>query len=172
MPAAGELRISDAERDQISAVLEQHEAEGRLTIDELEQRVGVLLEAKTRAQAAAVVADLPPVLELPNWLSDAASVAELAPTTPPREDRAAERRREKLRADENAIGHTFQATRRAINTRLEAASAAGKTDEVADLAELLREAQSLEASAREAVGAGDRSEVQNLLARMRRLAEP
>jgi pimeloyl-ACP methyl ester carboxylesterase len=63
-------------------------AEGRLTADELDQRVGQLLEARTRAQAAAVMAGLPALDEperphhfhvghehddsvaaLPSWLS-------------------------------------------------------------------------------------------------------
>jgi hypothetical protein len=198
------FRISDSDRDQISAVLGQHEAEGRLTVEELDQRLGILYAAKTREQAAAVVADLPPLAAtetrghlhlghehsdetpaLPQWLTAqdpassegpaqaaAANVPGPATAPPAREDRAADRRREKLRRDENAIGHTFQATRRAINTQLETANAAGRSDEVADLKERLRAAQRLAGSARQAVGAGDRAEVQNLLARLRGLAEP
>jgi hypothetical protein len=197
------LRISDSDRDQISAVLGQHEAEGRLTVDELEQRLGVLFAAKTREQAAAVVADLPPLAGigtrrhlhlghedddetalLPEWLTDGDLTAHGTPeqaavpdvtgpeaATPPREDRAAQRRREKLRRDENAIGHTFQATRRVITAKLQTATTAGDSEEVAQLKERLGEAQKLAASARDAVGAGDRAEVQNLLASLRRLAD-
>ena len=58
-PAPGGLLISDADRDQLSAVLSEHMVEGRLTADELDQRVGQLLESRTRAQAAAVMAGLP-----------------------------------------------------------------------------------------------------------------
>ena len=58
------LLISDADRDQISAVLGEHMAEGRLTADELDQRVGRLFECRTRGQAAAVMAGLP-ALEAP-----------------------------------------------------------------------------------------------------------
>ncbi len=58
-PEPGEWLISDADRDQISAVLSQHMAEGRLTVDELDQRVGRLYESRTREQAAEVIADLP-----------------------------------------------------------------------------------------------------------------
>src|SRR5947209_17181071 len=58
---AGELRIGDSDRDQISDVLSEHVAEGRLTIDELDQRLGILYAARTRSQAAAVLADLPPL---------------------------------------------------------------------------------------------------------------
>jgi hypothetical protein len=200
--AAGHLRISDSDRDQISAVLGQHEAEGRLTVEELDQRLGVLYAAKTREQAAAVVADLPPLAAteprghlhlgrehsedtpaLPEWLAAEDPAGSKAPAevagpnvpapgtaTPPREDRAAERRREKLRRDENAIGHTFQATRRALNARLETANAAGRPDEVADLKQRLGEAQTLATSARQAVAAGDSAQVQQLLARLRGLA--
>src|SRR6516225_5797423 len=87
-----EFLISDADRDQISAVLSEHMAEGRLTVDELDQRVGRLYASRTREQAAAVVADLPalerhtppeepghfhlghehadPIPALPSWLTD------------------------------------------------------------------------------------------------------
>lgn len=58
-PDSGDLLISDADRDQISAVLSEHMAEGRLTADELDERVGRLLESRTRAEAAAVMAGLP-----------------------------------------------------------------------------------------------------------------
>ena len=58
-PDPGGLLLSDADRDQISAVLSEHMAVGRLTTDELDQRVGHLLASRTRAQAAAVMAGLP-----------------------------------------------------------------------------------------------------------------
>ena len=57
--ADGRLRISDADRDQISDVLAEHVAEGRLTFDELDRRLGVLYAAQTRAEVAPLVADLP-----------------------------------------------------------------------------------------------------------------
>ena len=57
----GRLLISDSDRDRISAVLDQHVAEGRLTLDELELRVGLLLKSRTRSQAATVLAGLPPL---------------------------------------------------------------------------------------------------------------
>ena len=80
------LLISDSDRDQISAVLDQHVAQGRLTLDELEQRLDLLFKAQTRWQAAAVIAGVPaltlarkpglfhrghhhePGPELPSWL--------------------------------------------------------------------------------------------------------
>lgn len=200
----GELRISDSDRDQISGVLGQHAAEGRLTMDELDQRLGVLYAARTRAQAAAVVADLPALAAaptphhhvraghehdnvaqaLPGWLTfngrvgsapaEPRSVQTTVGPSPPtpmpaREDRAAMRKRAKLRQDENAIGHTLQATRRAINAELASAHGSGKSDEVQRFMARLREAQKTADSARQAIAAGDRSEVQRLLAHLRAL---
>jgi DUF1707 SHOCT-like domain len=195
----GAWRISDADRDQISSVLSEHAAEGRLTMDELDQRLGTLYAAQTRAQAAAVVADLPPltapdephhfhighddepVPALPEWLASWRLVElDTAPARPapggapapprtPHQDRAAARKRAKLRQDENAIGHTFQATRRAINAQIESASASGGSGDVERLRERLREAQDTAASAHRAVAAGDRAEVQRRLVRLRTL---
>ena len=199
---SGALRIGDSDRDQIAEVLSEHAAEGRLTMDELDQRIGVLYGADTRAQAAAVVADLPALVssevsdqftfgherarvvpELPAWLSSqrlagpgiAQVPASSAMDVPAessvrqREDRAAMRKRAKLRQDENAIGHTFQATRRAINAELENATSSHRTEEVQRLQERLRKAQGSATAARQAVAAGDRAEVQRRLAEMRAL---
>ncbi|HEY2594450.1 MAG TPA: DUF1707 domain-containing protein [Chloroflexota bacterium] len=200
--SGGGLRISDSDRDLIAAVLDQHAAEGRLTMDELDQRVGVLYGAQTRAQAVAVLADLPAltaaaahrfhpgdehdtsVPPLPEWLDSnrvvefappepgaapAAAVPSTAAPIPAHEDRSATRKRAKLRQDENAVGHTFQATRRAINAELESARASGKPDEVQRLNDRLRQAQVIAESARQAVAAGDRATVQRLLAQLRTL---
>jgi Domain of unknown function (DUF1707) len=61
MPDTGDLRIGDADRDMIAAVLEQHMVDGRLTADELDERLGRLNDSQTREQARTVVADLPPL---------------------------------------------------------------------------------------------------------------
>lgn len=58
------------------------------------------------------------------------------------------RKEAKLRQDENAIGHTFQATRRAINAELESARASGKADDVQRVKDRLQEAQRTADSAR------------------------
>ena len=42
-------------------MLAQHTAEGRLTHEELERRVGAAYEAQSRDDAAALLADLPPL---------------------------------------------------------------------------------------------------------------
>jgi hypothetical protein len=199
-----EFLISDADRDQISAVLSQHMAEGRLTVDELDQRVGRLYESRTREQAAAVVADLPalerhalpeepghfhlghehtdPVPALPSWLTDGGldSGRRLssagAPGPPPAaapqsksQANATYRKRAKQQGDVNAIGHTFQAARRAITSDLEAATAAGSRDEAHRANERLREAKEAAESARGALAAGDRAELQRQLQRLRDL---
>ena len=53
------LRASDAERDVTLKVLNEHAAVGRLTLDELEERAGQALAAKTRGDLAALTSDLP-----------------------------------------------------------------------------------------------------------------
>jgi hypothetical protein len=55
------VRLSDAEREQLVDALGRHAAEGRLELDELEQRVGRVYEASSREEAAAALADLPPL---------------------------------------------------------------------------------------------------------------
>jgi Domain of unknown function (DUF1707)/Cell wall-active antibiotics response 4TMS YvqF len=53
------LRVSDAERDATIRALGGHAAVGRLTLDELEERAGQALVAKTRGELAALTSDLP-----------------------------------------------------------------------------------------------------------------
>jgi hypothetical protein len=53
------LRVSDAERDAMVRTLGEHAAAGRLTLDELEERAGRALAAKTRGDLAALTTDLP-----------------------------------------------------------------------------------------------------------------
>ncbi len=53
------LRVSDAERDATLRVLGDHAAVGRLTLDELEDRSGRALAAKTRGELATLTSDLP-----------------------------------------------------------------------------------------------------------------
>jgi Domain of unknown function (DUF1707)/Cell wall-active antibiotics response 4TMS YvqF len=53
------LRVSDAERDATVRTLGDHAAVGRLTLDELEDRAGQALKAKTRGELAALTSDLP-----------------------------------------------------------------------------------------------------------------
>jgi hypothetical protein len=68
------LRVSDAERDATIHTLGEHAAVGRLTLDELEDRAGQALAARTRGDLAALTSDLP-------LQATAADVA--IPPTPP-----------------------------------------------------------------------------------------
>ena len=56
-------RIGDADRDAAAAELGEHFAAGRLTLDELHDRLGHVLQARTRGQLLHVMADLP----TPRW---------------------------------------------------------------------------------------------------------
>lgn len=53
------LRASDADREQIAERLRQAALEGRLLSDELEDRLGAALSARTYGELDALVADLP-----------------------------------------------------------------------------------------------------------------
>jgi Domain of unknown function (DUF1707) len=53
------IRISDADRDRVTARLNHHFAEGRLTREELDERVTAALNATTHADLRRVMADLP-----------------------------------------------------------------------------------------------------------------
>ena len=53
------MRVSDAERESVTAKLRDHYAEGRLTSDELDERVSAALHAKTYGDLRALTTDLP-----------------------------------------------------------------------------------------------------------------
>jgi hypothetical protein len=53
-----ELRASDADRDTAVDILSEAAADGRLTMTELDERVGSALTARTRTQLARLIADL------------------------------------------------------------------------------------------------------------------
>lgn len=57
--ASSRLRISDADRDRAVAELSEHFQAGRLTADELDERTGRALQARTAADLAPLFADLP-----------------------------------------------------------------------------------------------------------------
>jgi len=61
------MRISDADRERVASRLRDHYAEGRLTAEELDERVTAALKAKTTGDLRRVLADLPgPGPERPN----------------------------------------------------------------------------------------------------------
>lgn len=53
------IRISDSDRDRAASRLRDHFAEGRLTADELDERITAALNAKTAGDLRRVMADLP-----------------------------------------------------------------------------------------------------------------
>ena len=54
-----DVRIGDAERDATMVQLREHFAAGRLTLDELTERIDSTLTAKTQRQIDSLMADLP-----------------------------------------------------------------------------------------------------------------
>lgn len=53
------IRTSDADRERVTARLRDHYAEGRLTRDELDERISAALNAKTFGDLRRVLVDLP-----------------------------------------------------------------------------------------------------------------
>jgi DUF1707 SHOCT-like domain len=56
---AAQLRASDADRDAVVAALSEHYQAGRLSTDELEERTGAALSARTYGELTALTEDLP-----------------------------------------------------------------------------------------------------------------
>jgi hypothetical protein len=53
------MRVSDREREQIAAQLRRHYEEGRLQLEELNERLDLTYAARTHAELARVLTDLP-----------------------------------------------------------------------------------------------------------------
>lgn len=64
-PGPHTLRVGDAERDAAAADLGEHYAAGRLTLDELNERLDTVFSAKTFGQLVKVMADMPGPGRLP-----------------------------------------------------------------------------------------------------------
>jgi hypothetical protein len=62
---AGDLRVSDADRDAALAELSEHFQVGRLTADELDERTGRAISARTGKELADLLADLPAAPAVP-----------------------------------------------------------------------------------------------------------
>jgi hypothetical protein len=58
-PDTGEIRASDAERDDVVRALSRHLIDGRIDATEFDERLGRALAAKTRSELASLLADLP-----------------------------------------------------------------------------------------------------------------
>jgi hypothetical protein len=59
MATSEELRASDGERDRVVEILKEQTAQGRLSLEELEDRTGAAYAAKTRLQLQRLTEDLP-----------------------------------------------------------------------------------------------------------------
>lgn len=51
--------LGDADRERLAALLQEHYAQGRLSLEELSRRVGVILAAEFADEAAPAIDDLP-----------------------------------------------------------------------------------------------------------------
>ena len=74
-------RVADADRERTITALREHVVEGRLTLDEFSERMGAALQARTRGELDAVMADLP------DLSSSAGSGLMVATTGSPRKQR-------------------------------------------------------------------------------------
>jgi DUF1707 SHOCT-like domain len=57
---AGGYRVGDADRDRTADLLKEAHAAGYLTLEEVDERLGTALAARTRGELDRLVADLPP----------------------------------------------------------------------------------------------------------------
>lgn len=76
MPPNPDIRASDADRDRVAELLREHCAQGRITVDELNERLEAVYASRTLGQLQEVTADLPEedLYELPVPASQRASV--------------------------------------------------------------------------------------------------
>src|SRR5215472_4113775 len=59
VPDKGNLRASDADRERIADILRQAAGDGRLTMEELDERLDSVYAAKTYAELEPITKDLP-----------------------------------------------------------------------------------------------------------------
>ena len=71
------VRASDADRERIVEQLRRHAAEGRLTMDEFEERMSAAYEARTYGALAELTRDLPVELGSPGSGQGRGSSSEL-----------------------------------------------------------------------------------------------
>ncbi|GAA4073839.1 DUF1707 domain-containing protein [Actinomadura miaoliensis] len=76
MPPNPDIRASDADRDRVAELLREHCAQGRITVDELNERLETVYASRTLGQLQEVTADLPEedLYELPVPASQRATV--------------------------------------------------------------------------------------------------
>jgi DUF1707 SHOCT-like domain/Cell wall-active antibiotics response LiaF, C-terminal len=69
------IRVSDSEREEIVALLGHAAGEGRLTLEEYNDRAGAAYSAKTRGELVCLIEDLPVAGQQPTVLTPTASTA-------------------------------------------------------------------------------------------------
>jgi hypothetical protein len=79
MAQSPEMRASDVDRDRIAAVLREHTAQGRITMDEFNERLEQLYKSKTYGELARLTSDLPDV-DLRNRVAKVTESAPVAKT--------------------------------------------------------------------------------------------
>lgn len=65
-PGDPEFRAADADRDKVAEVLREAAGDGRLTLDELDERLSMTFAARTYAELALITRDLPQTGQLPS----------------------------------------------------------------------------------------------------------
>ncbi|MFB9879177.1 DUF1707 domain-containing protein [Planobispora siamensis] len=61
MATGPQMRASDDDRDRVASVLREHYAQGRLTVEEFDERLEQLYASKTYGELATLTSDLPDV---------------------------------------------------------------------------------------------------------------
>lgn len=61
MANSPEMRASDADRDRVAAILREHTAQGRITMEEFNERLESLYQSRTYGELAKLTVDLPDV---------------------------------------------------------------------------------------------------------------
>lgn len=61
MAASPDMRASDGDRDRTAAALREHVAEGRLTVDEFNERLEQVYTSRTYGELATLTSDLPEI---------------------------------------------------------------------------------------------------------------
>jgi len=61
VPSEPQIRASDADRDHVASLLQEHHAAGRLTAEEFTERMEAALRARTLGELDELLADLPHV---------------------------------------------------------------------------------------------------------------
>lgn len=80
-------RASDADRSDVAEQLRESAAEGRLTIDELSDRISEVMEAKTYLDLHRCLRELPEYDKYKPWQKVRANEVQFVTTTPPRRRR-------------------------------------------------------------------------------------